>query len=215
MCFFSRLRASASTWSFQRGVIHSGLLGLAVAPDSAVPRFARADSIEPGRSVVFRPSVGRALDVDTSHLRSVVAEALIGTAMSKLRRTLGCHATHVSGCRKPAGAHMGIDPHSYRDRHPIQCEVQELSNGRKTWPARPTLAYDSASAARQHSNHPGLADPDAKLWLTLKSDSSVPPARPAALTQCIRREHRGEVQTLGDRYWRPEGQQRLGGAVDD
>lgn len=127
MCFFSRLRASASTWSFQRWVIHSGLLGLAVAPDSAVPRLARDDPIEPGRSMVFRPSVGTALDVDISHLRSVVAEAVIGTGMSELRRTLGGHATHVPGCRKAAGAHMGIDPDSYRDRHPIPCEVQELS----------------------------------------------------------------------------------------
>jgi hypothetical protein len=82
MCFFSRLRASASTWSFQRCVVHSGLLELVVAPDSAVIRLACDDSIGPGRSRVFRPRVGTALDVDMSHLRSVVAGAVIETAMS-------------------------------------------------------------------------------------------------------------------------------------
>jgi hypothetical protein len=82
MSFFSRLRASASTWSFQRCVVHSGLLELVVAPDSAVIRLACDDSIGPGRSRVFRPRVGTALDVDMSHLRSVVAGAVIKTAMS-------------------------------------------------------------------------------------------------------------------------------------
>jgi hypothetical protein len=82
MSFFSRLRASASTWSFQRCVVHSGLLELAIAPDSAVPRLACDDSIGLGRSLLFRSSVGTALDVDMSHLRSVVAGAVIKTAMS-------------------------------------------------------------------------------------------------------------------------------------
>jgi hypothetical protein len=35
MIFFSRLRASASTWSFHRSVAHSGRLGLAPEPDCA------------------------------------------------------------------------------------------------------------------------------------------------------------------------------------
>jgi hypothetical protein len=41
MILFSRLRASASTWSFQRSVVHSGRLGPPAEGD-----FAGAGSIE-------------------------------------------------------------------------------------------------------------------------------------------------------------------------
>ena len=122
MCFFSRRRASASTSSFQRSVVHSGLRKLAAVPDSAVWRLACDDLIGPGRSLVFRPSVGTALDVDMSHLRSVIAGAVIETAVSDCAGLSGATRLMVPGCRKPVGAHMGIDPHSYRDRHPIPCE---------------------------------------------------------------------------------------------
>jgi hypothetical protein len=128
MFFFSRLRASASTWSFQRCVVHSGVPRVAVEPDPAVLRLACDDSIGP-RSLEFRPWLCTALALDMPYLRSFVGGAIIETAMSELRRTFGCHATHASSMPQPGGRAYGCLPAFVPVRHPIPCEGAHARSG--------------------------------------------------------------------------------------
>jgi hypothetical protein len=78
MCRFSRLRASASTWSFQRAVFHSGAPRLTVEPERAVLMLG-CERSESRRRLMFTSSDVMALDlepvldldVDMAHLRAV------------------------------------------------------------------------------------------------------------------------------------------------
>ena len=72
MVFFSRLRASASTWSFHRSVFHSGPRGAGVESDCAGLRPAGPESAEGQSRPCFGPPVGVALDLDMAHLLGVV-----------------------------------------------------------------------------------------------------------------------------------------------
>lgn len=71
MCFFSRVRASASTSRFHRSLFHSGPPGLVVKPDRAFLRIASGRSIESGGPLILTSRVGMTLDLDIAHLRAV------------------------------------------------------------------------------------------------------------------------------------------------
>lgn len=119
MLFFSRLRASASTWSFHRSVFHSAPRGVVVEPDWAGLRPAWPEFTD-GESA-FRPLLGVALDLDLgmdmAHLRGV--GDLSGDRHRDVRsRRIACLFANVmlQACRMAVDAHMEITTHSWRDR---------------------------------------------------------------------------------------------------
>jgi hypothetical protein len=72
MLLFSRLRASASTWSFHRSDFHSGPRGAVATPDCAGPPRACTDSAEREFGMAFTPlGIALDLDMDMAHLRGV------------------------------------------------------------------------------------------------------------------------------------------------
>ena len=64
MCFFSRVRASASTSRFHRSLFHSGPPELVVKLDRAFLRITSGRSIESGGPLILTSRVGMTLDLD-------------------------------------------------------------------------------------------------------------------------------------------------------
>ena len=111
MFCLSRLRASASTWSFHRCVVHSGRRGLPAGADCVVARRAGERSTGSRRPPAFACPSGMAveleealdLDVDMARLLAVCDMSGDRAATSRLAPSGGCLVTQV--LLKPAAKH--------------------------------------------------------------------------------------------------------------
>ena len=115
MLFFSRLRASASTWSFHRSVFHSAPRGVVVEPDWAGLRPAWPEFTD-GESA-FRPLLGVALDLDLgmdmAHLRGV------GDLSGDRDRDFPIAPDCLSVCERDASSVPHGSGCAYGDHHPF------------------------------------------------------------------------------------------------
>ena len=141
MVFLSRFRASASTWSLHRCVVHSGPRARPAGGDCTVARRSGERSTESPRLPAFAGAAGMGVDLEEDLVLDVDMASLLAvgdlSGNAPLRpglRRCSCVIAQVllQACRVTAEAHMGIATHSPRDlprqngahgAHPRSCRV--------------------------------------------------------------------------------------------